>query len=144
MFIRRDLQPFLVYYAEKFPVIAVIGPRQAGKTTLVRETFAHHVYFSLENPDTLDLIRSDPRSFLEKNYNASGIILDEFQNLGYATEAVMALIKWGFQHPSVQMITAETFPSLYPSIRVMEKCGLSFMGAGSEEGTLRYGKQKNT
>ena len=37
-------------------------------------------YFSLENPDTLEIVRDDPRGFLEKDYGTSGVILDEFQN----------------------------------------------------------------
>ncbi len=80
MFIKRNLQAVLENYASKFPVVAVIGPRQAGKTTIVREAFAGHTYFSLEDPDTLEAVNADPRYFLEKNYNSNGLILDEFQN----------------------------------------------------------------
>lgn len=80
MLIKRRLGTFLAHYATKFPVVAVIGPRQAGKTTLVRQTFPSHKYFSLEDPDTLEMVRADPRGFLEKDFGSSGIILDEFQN----------------------------------------------------------------
>ncbi len=80
MYIKRKLEPVLIKYSTKFPVIAVVGPRQAGKTTLIKESFKNHKYFSLEDPDTLDLIKDDPRYFLEKNYGSDGIILDEFQN----------------------------------------------------------------
>jgi uncharacterized protein len=80
MFIKRNLEPILLKYASKFSVVAVVGPRQAGKTTLAREAFPQHKYFSLEDPDTLEAIRSDPRYFLEKDYETSGVILDEFQN----------------------------------------------------------------
>ena len=80
MFIKRDLEPALKRYASKFPVVAVIGPRQAGKTTLTKEVFPTHKYFSFEDPDTLEIVRADPRDFLEKNYGTPGIILDEFQN----------------------------------------------------------------
>lgn len=78
MFIARDLKKQLLQHAALFPVVAVVGPRQAGKTTLVQQAFPHHAYVSLENPDTLDLVRADPRGFLEKAYDA-GIIIDEFQ-----------------------------------------------------------------
>ncbi len=80
MFIARQLESVLRNYASKFPVVAVVGPRQAGKTTLVRQVFTDHKYFSLEDPDTLEAIRADPRDFLEKNYGSLGLILDEFQN----------------------------------------------------------------
>lgn len=78
--IRRDLQAILKAYAAKFPVVVVVGPRQAGKTTLVQQTFPDHRYFSLEDPNTLDRVHRDPRSFLEQAYDGSGIIIDEFQN----------------------------------------------------------------
>lgn len=80
MFIRRDLHTILADYACKFPVVVVVGPRQAGKTTLVRETFKDHLYFSLEDPNTLDQVMMDPKAFLEKAYTSKGIIIDEFQN----------------------------------------------------------------
>jgi predicted AAA+ superfamily ATPase len=79
MFIQRHAKEALQHYARTFPVVAVIGPRQAGKTTLARETFPAHTYISLENPDTLEMVKADPRSFLEKDYS-TGIIIDEFQN----------------------------------------------------------------
>ena len=68
-------------------------------------------------------------------------ILEEHQRNGYCTEAVRALIGWAFQHPEVNIIIAHTLPSLLPSIRVMEKCGLTFAGHGPlEDGmqTVRY------
>jgi [ribosomal protein S5]-alanine N-acetyltransferase len=69
-------------------------------------------------------------------------ILDGFQGLGYGTEAVSALIDWAFLNPKVQSISAETYPDLVPSMRVMEKCGMRLIGNGSEEGTIRYCKQR--
>jgi predicted AAA+ superfamily ATPase len=80
MFVKRDLEDVLINYAEKFLVVAIIGPRQAGKTTLAKKVFSNHKYFSLEDPDTLEMVRLDPRGFLEKDYGSTGIILDEFQN----------------------------------------------------------------
>lgn len=80
MFIQRTLAAALTRYASKFPVIAVVGPRQAGKTTIVQESFPQHKYFSLEDPDTLEIMQADPRDFLERDYGTPGIIIDEFQN----------------------------------------------------------------
>ena len=42
-----------------YPVITVTGPRQSGKTTLVKHLFSHLPYHSLENPSTRDLATSD-------------------------------------------------------------------------------------
>ena len=80
VFIKRILESSLINYASKFPVVAVIGPRQSGKTTLTQKTFPNHKYFSLESPDVLEFVRNDPRGLLEKDYGSAGIILDEFQN----------------------------------------------------------------
>lgn len=70
----------MINYASKFPVVAVLGPWQSGKTTLVKEVFSNYKYFSLEDPGTLETMRMDPRDFLERNYGTDGIIIDEFQN----------------------------------------------------------------
>ncbi len=65
-------------------------------------------------------------------------ICEQFQRNGYASEAVGALIKHAFSHEEVQKVIAETLPDLLPSIKVMEKNGLRFVGQGSEEGVNRY------
>lgn len=80
MFFKRNLEQVLKKYAQKFRVVALVGPRQAGKSVLVQNAFPNHTYFSLEDPDTIDMVRFDPRNFLEKDYSSQGIILDEFQN----------------------------------------------------------------
>jgi hypothetical protein len=65
--------------AKGFPVIAVTGPRQSGKTTLVQAAFPDKPYVSLEEPDKLNLASADPRGFLS-NYPA-GAIIDEAQRM---------------------------------------------------------------
>ena len=78
--------------------------------------------------------RPSPEGALVLGYS----ILDDYQRNGYATEACKALIQWAFHHQAVQCIAAETFPTLPLSIRVLEKCGFTYAGPGSEEGTIRY------
>ena len=63
----------------------------------------------------------------------------EFQRQGFATEATSALIEWTLRDPRVKRIDAETFPHLIPSLGVMRRLGMTSLGAGSEEGTVRYG-----
>lgn len=65
-------------------------------------------------------------------------VLQEFQNLGYGTEAIQGLINWAFQHPEVQRVIAETLPELKPSQRLLEKCQFSYIGQGSEPGVIRF------
>jgi uncharacterized protein len=78
--IERELKVRLQEDAKVNAAVAVLGPRQSGKTTLVRATFPLHNYASLEELDARDFARTDPRGFLELNANEHGIILDEVQN----------------------------------------------------------------
>ena len=65
-----------------FPAVLLTGPRQSGKTTLLKERFSRtHKFVSLENPDLRDRLRQDPIGFLEEN--PPPVILDEIQ---YAPE----------------------------------------------------------
>ncbi len=60
MIIKRDLTKVLERFS-KFPAIAMLGPRQSGKTTLVKDYFNKHVYFSLEDPEVLAFVTQDPK-----------------------------------------------------------------------------------
>ena len=70
-------------------------------------------------------------------------VLQGFQGQGYATEGTRALIDWALASSSLKTISAQTFPSLPKSIRVMEKCGMKFVGAGDEERSVRYQWQRH-
>lgn len=52
MVIAREITPLLLEVSQQFPVVAVMGPRQSGKTTLVKETFPAYAYVTLEDIDT--------------------------------------------------------------------------------------------
>jgi len=65
-------------------------------------------------------------------------VLPEYRRRGYATEATRALIDRAFGFPHVTRVVAETYPHLVPSLGVMDRCGLTFAGDGSEEGVVRY------
>lgn len=75
--ITRKLADRLLQFATYYPVIAVTGPRQAGKTTLCRATFPNKPYVSLESLDFRDFAASDPRGFLQEYRR--GAVLDEIQ-----------------------------------------------------------------
>ena len=83
--IPRQLEHKLRALAGYYPVVAVTGPRQSGKTTLCRATFPERPYVSLETLDLQDFARGDPRGFLAAY--AGGAIFDEVQHvpelLGY-------------------------------------------------------------
>lgn len=65
--------------ATQFKAVAVVGPRQSGKTTLVRSTFSDRHYVNLENPDVRRFAIEDPRGFLATY--PDGAIFDEIQRV---------------------------------------------------------------
>ncbi|HMH12336.1 MAG TPA: GNAT family protein [Edaphobacter sp.] len=68
-------------------------------------------------------------------------LLPQFEGRGLATEAAKALVEFLRLDDRITSIIAHTFPSIPGSIRVMEKCGMSYDGEGEETGTIRYRMQ---
>jgi ribosomal-protein-alanine N-acetyltransferase len=64
--------------------------------------------------------------------------IPQFQRQGYGTEAATTLVKWLLSRRGVRSVSAQTFPRLPESIKIMERCGMSPAGDGDEEGTVRY------
>lgn len=77
--IPRHLESKLLGAAKSYPVVHLTGPRQSGKTTLVRKAFPRHSYVSLEDPDEREFASSDPRGFLQRLKD--GAVLDEVQRV---------------------------------------------------------------
>jgi predicted AAA+ superfamily ATPase len=77
--IQREAESLLRTLAHEFKAVAVVGPRQSGKTTLVRSVFADKPYVSLENPDSRAFAIQDIRSFLAQF--PLGAVLDEAQRV---------------------------------------------------------------
>ncbi len=80
-YVHRSIEKEICLRASEFPVIAVTGPRQTGKSTLLRKIFPKYHYVTLDNPLDRKLAVEDPATFLENN--ASPVIVDEIQ---YAPE----------------------------------------------------------
>ncbi len=80
MFIKRDITEQLLAFSRFFPVVALLGPRQSGKTTLAQAVFSQYFYLNLENLDQRAIALLDPRGFLEKLLAHPGVIIDEFQH----------------------------------------------------------------
>ena len=76
----------------EYPIVTIIGPRQAGKTTLVRHRLPGFAYANLESPDVRAFAAEDPRAFLAEY--GEPVILDEIQRvptlLSYLQERVDA------------------------------------------------------
>ncbi|MFC1732625.1 ATP-binding protein [candidate division KSB1 bacterium] len=77
--IRRIAEKALFQLAATYKAVAVVGPRQSGKTTLVKHLFPEKQYANLENPDMRRFASEDPRGFLAQFPN--GAILDEIQRI---------------------------------------------------------------
>ncbi|MHA7131679.1 ATP-binding protein [Algoriphagus namhaensis] len=75
--INRHIYKAIREYQTKYPILAVTGPRQSGKTTLLKTLFPDYRYISLENPDARDFALRDPNGFLAE-YNDQ-MIFDEVQ-----------------------------------------------------------------
>jgi predicted AAA+ superfamily ATPase len=75
--IKRHLEAKLIQAANSYRVLSVTGPRQSGKTTLVRQVFKDARYVSLENPQEQEFALTDPRGFLAQFTDR--VILDEVQ-----------------------------------------------------------------
>lgn len=78
--IDRNVEKLVKKYAIQFRAIALVGPRQSGKSTLVRKVFPKKKYVSLENPDERLIADSDPKGFLNR-YKKTGAIIDEVQRV---------------------------------------------------------------
>ena len=63
--IPRNLSIKYKQLAKQYPVIALLGPRQSGKTTLAMSVFSDHEYITLEDLDVRKFAKTDPRRFLK-------------------------------------------------------------------------------
>lgn len=77
-YIKRKIESTILEAAKYFPVITVTGPRQSGKTTMLKQIFPHLHYYSLEDLDTRSFAMEDPVRFL--HLHEDGMILDEVHN----------------------------------------------------------------
>ena len=76
--IPRHAAPRLLRLLQGFPIVTVTGPRQSGKTTLVRQLLTGKPYVSLEAPAQREFARSQPADFLLQFPH--GAVIDEAQN----------------------------------------------------------------
>ena len=85
----RQIARELAATANEFPVVTIIGPRQAGKTTLACMQFPNHAYANLEAPDIRTLAMSDPHAFFSQF--PPPVIIDEIQRVPELLSTIQVL-----------------------------------------------------
>ncbi len=78
-YVYREITDLVLLHAKQYPIVALMGPRQSGKTTLVKHLFANKPYINLEDHSIRQLILQDPKGFLAAY--PDGAILDEVQKM---------------------------------------------------------------
>ena len=77
--IKRHIEPEFLQLLGEYPIVTILGPRQAGKTTLARQLLPDYAYVNLEHPETRAFAQDDPKAFLAQ-YSGK-VIFDEIQRL---------------------------------------------------------------
>lgn len=90
--IHREAATTLLKQAQQFRVLTVTGPRQSGKTTLVRSLFPTHRYVNLEDYDMRSIAIEDPRGFLQRFASEAGLIIDEVQHVPVLLSYLLAIV----------------------------------------------------
>ena len=88
--ISRDLSQELLQQLKEYPVVTLLGPRQAGKTTLARGLLKNYAYVSLETPDVLAFAQDDPRGFLAQYPNET--IFDEIPRAPHLISYLQSIV----------------------------------------------------
>ena len=104
--IERKAYAALMRLAEQFPVIAITGPRQSGKSTLTKYAFPDKKYVSFDDKNIRELAKSNPGDFLKAFPN--GVIIDEAQKVPEIFDAIKLIIDKGNHVPGKYILTGSS------------------------------------
>jgi predicted AAA+ superfamily ATPase len=79
MYIPRDINSELITLTREYPIVTLLGPRQAGKTTLAKKALPDYAYSNLEDPETREFAEHDPKAYLKSFPGKT--IFDEIQRV---------------------------------------------------------------
>ncbi len=99
LYINRNLEKEMIEAKKYFPVMTITGPRQSGKTTIIKKVFNELPYLSLEDLDIRAFAINDPRGFLLQN--SQGLILDEVQNTPQLLSYIQTIVD---ENPSYKYV----------------------------------------
>ncbi|MEQ9300015.1 MAG: ATP-binding protein [Cyclobacteriaceae bacterium] len=88
--IERVIYQEVVSALKHYPILAITGPRQSGKTTMLRSMFSDYRYVNLENPDMREYATTDPKAFLDE-YDRY-VIFDEVQRVPSLFSYLQAIV----------------------------------------------------
>jgi len=108
--IKRNAFDLATKLLDKFPVLAIIGTRQCGKTTLSKQLRNHWKYIDLENPRDYDYLISDPLMFFEQNPHS--VIIDEAQLSPILFKVLRGVIDSDRERKNRFIITGSSSPEL--------------------------------
>ena len=86
----REIESEFRRQLSEFPIVTVLGPRQAGKTTLVRNVLPDYTYVTLEDPETRSFATEDPRAFLAQHRRFT--IFDEIQRTPHLLSYLQGIV----------------------------------------------------
>ncbi len=90
IYITREIEEFIKMQSQHYPIISVMGPRQSGKTEMIKKYFPELPYFDLEQKETRKKILENPDQFVRENYR-EGVIFDEFHYIPELTEILKTI-----------------------------------------------------
>lgn len=112
--IERQLTETLKKRVGEFPVVTLTGPRQSGKTTLVRACFPDYGYANLEDPETRELAETDYRRFFE--LHPAPLVIDEIQRVPKLASAIQVAVDERRGVPGQYILTGSHQPLLRQTV----------------------------
>lgn len=112
--INRELTETLRHEATLYPVITLLGPRQAGKTTLARQCFPHYAYVNLEDRQAREIALNDERKFF--SLFPPPVIVDEIQRVPTLASYVQVLVDADRDKMGAFILTGSQQPKLAEAV----------------------------
>jgi uncharacterized protein len=124
--IPRETKETALRLAQEFPVLAITGPRQSGKTTLARSAFPDRAYVSREDRDQREQAQADPRGFLARF--PEGAVIDEVQRVPDLISYLQGLVDSRGRMGDFVLTGSQQFG-------LMSRIGRSLAGRGASDGS---------
>ena len=112
--ISREITQLVQKRALEFPVLTLTGPRQSGKTTLVKECFPDYEYVNLEDPETREMAETDYHRFFA--VHPAPVIVDEIQRVPKLASVIQTLVDAQRQERGRFILTGSHQPILRETV----------------------------